>query len=127
MGVTFRVISCACYKDKKLKDRSEWCEFCKCRVCGTKNVSTSSSVSGGDNRGSRRQGVEGLQDISPDLVLLALLLLVVFAIFWWAGDYPSRHFSIVSYIAIAYAIRDICVWLGKQVTEIINENRNMSS
>ena len=38
LGPSYRVISCACYKDKKLKDRSEWCEFCLCRWCGEKDM-----------------------------------------------------------------------------------------
>jgi hypothetical protein len=102
LGTTYIVVSCDCAKNRRLKDQSEWCEYCVCRKCGGKNLPkiisrpSSSSRGGGSSRGS-----DGEDDMSLDLLLFALWSAASIATVVYAGDRPYRYFYLVGYIAVA--------------------------
>jgi len=128
LGCTYRVVHCECFRDKRLKDTSDWCEFCLCPRCGMKNLpkdyyadksrnaqSNSSSWwgdGGSDDADSRSTSVAGVgtaqYPYSANLILLLCLLCVAAKA---AGNFelPHQQFTYLGGVAWSFLARDYLV------------------
>jgi len=91
-------VSCGCPRDPRLKDRSEWCEFCLCRHCGGKNLPHERGPGGRD---------AATADFSPDLFLLGATLGCAVGACVYAGEGRLyRHLYLAGMVAAAHVVRD---------------------
>lgn len=111
LGSTYRVISCDCAKDWRLKDEEEWCSFCRCKFCGGKDRYRAKSTSGGPGFYNRRDPT-ALDEVSANAYLVALLGLLAAFAHIYAADTPHRHLYLLGGVAAAFIVRDATVWLG---------------
>ena len=109
LGSTYRVISCACAKDWRLKDEDEWCSFCRCKFCGGRERYYARSASRDSDFLSR--GRMPLDEISANVYLAALLVLIAAFVHIYAADSPHRHLYLLGGTASAFLCRDAAVWL----------------
>lgn len=129
LGCTYRVVHCECFRDKWLKDASEWCEFCLCQRCGMKNLpkdyyadksrnggSKSTSWWGGDS-----DNIEVKTTLTPgamrtqyphsaNQVLLLGLLCVAVRGALWNYDLPHQQFTYLGGVAWSFLARDYLVY-----------------
>ena len=131
LGSTYKVISCECYKDRKLKDTSQWCDFCKCERCGMKNVpssyfankpqsSKSSSWWGGSDEneddevvgstGSIESGLTATYPYSANQLLVAALFYIAIRAVLHYHDKPYQQFCWMGAAAWCFVGRDYLVW-----------------
>jgi hypothetical protein len=111
------VVSCACAKDYRLKEQSEWCSFCQCKFCGGKDLHRAAASGGGwhpdygytDGRGG---GKHLLDDISANVYLAVSLFTLGLLALMYAGDRPHRHLYMAGAVAAVYLLRDIACTLG---------------
>jgi hypothetical protein len=104
-GPLYKVVSCACARDKKLKDKMEWCEFCICRQCGGKNLPVD-TVDG--EEGDKR--VRIYNDSSADLFLFIGLLVGAIGVVTYAGESLYKHLYVIGGVCLLFSLRDICVF-----------------
>lgn len=106
MGPLYKVVSCACARDKKLKDKMEWCEYCICRKCGGKNLPVDKADGGEGSRARPRT----YNDSSADLFLFIGLLISTVGVVVYAGESLYRHLYLMGAVCLLYSLRDICVF-----------------
>jgi hypothetical protein len=101
MGPTYRVISCACYKDRKLKNISEWCEWCRCSHCGGKSIPKDAyrSQASSYDLGKR-------EDFTIDLFLLMGLLATIFITFKYLASENYYLYAFGTFAAMC-VIREV--------------------
>jgi hypothetical protein len=123
MGPSYKVIYCACYRDKTLKDRSQWCEFCLCRKCGGKFAQDPAAhdpaVRRSQSGAAGQDGSGGFNDFSPDLGLLVGLLGLAAGAVVYAGEVPYKHMYLMGMVCFAYCARDFCCSLSTTITKIL--------
>lgn len=81
-SIVFKVVSCKCSKNKKLKTQSEWCEYCRCPNCGGKGIVFY------NNYDENSQDKKITLSFSLNFVVLLSLLLLLFYI----PVYHANHF-----------------------------------
>jgi hypothetical protein len=106
MGSTFRVISCNCSKNLRLKLQSEWCEWCLCRKCGGKNL---------PKVHHDFINPQTMSDFSMNLVLFFSLIIVSLSTFVYTIDHPYKHLYIFSAVASMHLLRDFGEWLTRKL------------
>lgn len=114
LGTTYRVVSCACAKDYRLKDQTEWCSFCRCKFCGGRTLFRNEGgwhPDYGFSRGGAR-GKNLLDDISANAYLAASLVMLGLLSLLYAGDMPHRHLYLAGAVAGAFLLRDMACTLG---------------
>lgn len=109
MGATFRVISCNCSKNVRLKLQSDWCEWCLCRKCGGKNLP---KVQKYDDDFINPQT---MGDFSMNIVLFISLVIVSLSSFVYTIDHPYKHLYIFAAVASFHLLRDLGEWLTKKL------------
>ena len=116
LGTTYRVVSCACAKDYRLKDPTEWCSFCQCKFCGGKELHRAAAAGASWHPDLGYTGGRGgsrlLDDISANVYLAISLLALGALSAWYAGDRPHRHLYMAGAVAAVYLLRDIACTLG---------------
>ena len=107
-------MSCACHRDPKLKDRSEWCDFCLCRHCGGKNLPRERGAAG-----SGRDAATA--DFSPDLFLLGATLGCAVGACVYAGEGRLyRHLYLMGMVAAAHVVRDAMLVMTRFLAAYVN-------
>jgi len=129
MGPTYRVLSCNCASDKR--DVNDWCSWCKCRRCGGKNLSNWSNPNSRNKTpttaSSGAAAASSLDDFSPSVLLLAVLLLMSVLTFAYAGALPFRHGYLLAVTAASFltvGIMDIKAEGAKIKDNKLNNNTN---
>ena len=112
LGSTYRVISCACSKDRRLKDEEQWCSFCRCKFCGGKGRYQENEGGPWGPGFYNKGGNTALDTVSANAYLVALLLLLASFAHIYAADTPHRHLYLLGGVAAAFLARDAAVWLG---------------
>jgi hypothetical protein len=114
IGSTYRVVSCKCARDYRLKEERDWCSYCRCKFCGGKNLASNyGDRSGWNPSGSGSYPTGNLLDIvsANAYLAIALFFLGLFT-HLYAADRPHRHLYIMGGVSAAYLLRDMCVTMG---------------
>jgi hypothetical protein len=122
MGSTYKVVSCACAKDRSLADESEWCSWCRCRTCGGKHLPPLRSrfhtfqEDAAVAASLRGFSLEALQDFSLDL----LPVLGLYGVVWFAlqavETRPTMYLYALGAAAVVFVVRDAFFSFRKIVT-----------
>jgi hypothetical protein len=97
------VVFCACYKDKTLKHRSDWCEWCQCKNCGGKSIPKDTAAAYGYESAKNS---DSAGEFNVDLGLLVLLLSSVVVIVAYLS--PTNSYVLAcGLVAACYLFRDI--------------------
>ena len=120
LGSTYRVVHCECFRDAKLKDTSEWCEFCLCSRCGfknlpkdyfsNKNAHTHADPSGLQERYASSNAGQSEYGISATVILLVGVLGFCARGMYFYSDQPHEQFNVIGGIAWCFLARDYLVY-----------------
>lgn len=116
LGPTYRVVLCACYKDRSLKFRSDWCEWCQCRNCGGKSITKEAAAAYGyDTSTSSSSSSWGTsssdsEEFNVDLGLVVLLAASVVVIFVHLSP-TNSYVTACGMMAACFLLRDAALTL----------------
>jgi len=104
-GPAYKVVSCNCSVNTKLKSFAEWCDWCRCVNCGGKNLPRHLR----DLDSSRTYG---MPDLNSDLVLVVGLVVCCTFGMMYAHEQPYRHLYIMGVVGASFTLARIAKILG---------------
>eukprot|EP01041_Mallomonas_annulata_P008578 gene8578-17694_t len=104
IGPAFRVVICACDKDKKLKSSDTWCEWCRCPRCGGQDKHRKNAL--------KTTHYTNYNDITIDLGLGFMLLIIAVCSALYAFDHPYKQMYIMGSIAFSFVIHYVAQYFG---------------
>ena len=130
IGSTYKVVSCACYKDKNLKFVSEYCDWCRCQKCGgnqihNKNNDNSFTSSSGNNNNTNKSNEElvaeylqmfnfTIDDINSDIIVVFILFIIIIITHFYLKDY-NYYLYASALISGIYLIRNYIVHIVDKI------------
>jgi NAD-dependent SIR2 family protein deacetylase len=113
VGPVFYIVSCNCPSEwcasgKKLKSFEMWCEWCRCPSCGGKEFKTQNSHF---NNNIRKKFTD-FRDISSDLGLGGMLLLLASCCYLYTMNHPYLQVYILGFVGFSFQMHRLLVWFG---------------
>ena len=116
LGSTYKVISCGCFKDARLRDREEeWCSWCQCKFCGGKDRYGGKSQTGWRDWSGSSNPNSSKKNIAPysanQVLCLAIVCCASMAVYY-SGAVPYKSLYLSGMVALCFLVRDAAIYFN---------------